>query len=229
LKNLGPIGVIGGTGAHGFGLALRWAQAGETVMIGSRDAARAAQAAEKVKAQLGNTKISGDTNAAVCAACNLIVLTIPYDGHAEFLRELKASIRPGSVVVDTTVPLIAASDGRGRTRAALTKSMAEQAADILGDEVSVVAAFENVGSKMLTTEGPVDCDVVVCGDNPDAVKTARQLAARIPGIRGLDGGRLANASVLEHVTVLLIHFSIRNKAHCGIRITGLPASAASVE
>jgi 8-hydroxy-5-deazaflavin:NADPH oxidoreductase len=82
---------------------------------------------------------------------------------------------------------------------------------------------------MLTTAGPVDCDVIVCGDDPDAVKAARQLAARIPGIRGLDGGRLANACVLEHITCLLIHFSVRNKAHCGIRITGLPPSAALVE
>ncbi|HEX8814369.1 MAG TPA: NADPH-dependent F420 reductase [Terriglobales bacterium] len=230
MTNLGPIGVIGGTGAHGYGLALRWAQAGETVIVGSRDGARATQTAEKLKGKLGSaTNISGETNAAVCAACKLVVLTVPYEGHAELLKELKSAIRPGSIVVDTTVPLIAASDGRGRTRAFLPKSVAEQAAEILGPEVSVVAAFENVGSKMLTTDGPVDCDVIVCGDDPVAVKTARQLAARIPGIRGLDGGPLANACALEHITSLLIHFSVRNKAHCGIRITGLPASAGVVE
>jgi 8-hydroxy-5-deazaflavin:NADPH oxidoreductase len=230
LKNLGPIGVIGGTGSHGYGLALRWAQAGETVIIGSRDAARAAEAAKKVKAKLGDAaNISGETNTAVCASCKLIVLTVPYEGHAILLRELKPSIRPGSIVVDTTVPLAVAPGGQRRIRALLPKSAAEQAAEVLGHEIPVVAAFENVGSKMLTTGGPVDCDVIVCGDNPEAVKTVRQLAAEIPGIRGLDGGPLANAAVLEHITALLIHFSIRNKAHCGIRITGLPESATLAE
>jgi 8-hydroxy-5-deazaflavin:NADPH oxidoreductase len=230
LKNLGPIGVIGGTGAHGFGLALRWARAGETVIIGSRDRVRAAQAAEKIKAKLdSDANISGDSNAAVCAACGLLVLTVPYEGHSALLNELKASVRPGSVVVDTTVPLVAATDGRGRVRASLPNSAAEQAAKILGSEVSVVAAFENIGSKMLTKEGPVDCDVIVCGDNPNAVATGRELAERIPGVRGLDGGPLANASAIEQITALLIYFSVRNKSHCGIRITGLPPRAGDAD
>ena len=230
MKNNGPIGVIGGTGSHGFGLALRWAQAGETVIIGSRDAGRARETAERMQKQLGgNVRISGDENHAVCGASDFLVLTIPFEGHEGLMKELKASIRHGAIVVDTTVPLVASADGRAsRTLAVLESSAAEQTAKVLGREISVVAAFENVGAKMLVTDGPVDCDVIVCGDDKQAVKAVRQLAAKIPGIRALDGGPLKNARVLEHITSLLIGFSVRNKTHCGIRITGLPPSASVI-
>jgi len=227
LKKDGPIGVIGGTGAQGFGLALRWAQAGETVIIGSREAERAQQAAEKIKKKLGaGTKVSGDANRAVCAACDLLVLTVPFEAHAALLKDLKPSIRPGAIVVDTTVPLAASVGGRAtRTLAVWQGSAAEQTAELLSPEVFVVAAFENVGAKMLTGEGPVECDVIVCGDDQNAVKIVRHLAAQIPGVRALDGGPLENARVVEQITALLIGFSVRNKTHCGIRITGLPPSA----
>lgn len=227
LKEIRPIGVIGGTGAQGFGLALRWAQAGETVIIGSREAGRAQQAAEKIKKRLGlDAKVSGDENRAVCAACDLLVLTVPFEGHAALLINLKPSIRPGAVIVDTTVPLAASVGGRAtRTLAVWQGSAAEQAAELVPTGVAVVAAFQNVGSKMLTDEGPVECDVVVCGDDHKAIQGVRHLAAKIPGVRALDGGPLENARLLEQVTALLIGFSARNKTHCGIRITGLPPSA----
>ena len=227
LKSARPIGVIGGTGAQGFGLALRWAQAGETVIIGSREAARAQHAADKIKKKLGpHAKVTGDENRAVCAACDLLVLTVPFEGHAALLRELKPSIRPGAIVVDTTVPLAASVGGRAtRTLSLWQGSAAEQTLELVPVGVKVVAAFQNVGSKLLTHDGPVDCDVVVCGDDREAVKTVSQLAAKIPGVRALDGGHLENARVLEQVTALLIGFSVRNKTHCGIRITGLPKSA----
>jgi len=227
LTNIGPIGVIGGTGAQGFGLALRWAQAGEAVVIGSREAGRAQQAAERIKKKLGrDAKVSGDENRAVCASCDLLVLTIPFEGHAALLKELKPSIRPGAIVVDTTVPLAASVGGHAtRTLAVWQGSAAEQAAELVPAGVPLVAAFQNVGAKLLTDESPVECDVIVCGDDRDAVKTVRHLAAKIPGVRALDGGALENARVLEQITALLIGFSVRNKTHCGIRITGLPASA----
>jgi len=227
LKQTLPIGVIGGTGAQGFGLALRWAQAGETVIIGSREAGRAQQAAEKIKKKLGpDARVSGDENRAVCAACDLLVLTVPFEGHAALLKELKPAIHPAAIIVDTTVPLAASVGGRAtRTLTLWQGSAAEQTAELVPAGVPVVAAFQNVGSKMLTSEGPVDCDVIVCGDDRDAVKTVRQLAAKIPGVRALDGGPLENARVLEQITALLIGFSVRNKTHCGIRITGLPPSA----
>jgi len=219
--------VIGGTGAQGFGLALRWAQAGETVLIGSRDAARAQHAAEKIKKKLGpHAKVTGDENRAVCAACDLIVLTLPFEGHATLLKELKPSIRPGAIVVDTTVPLDASVGGRAtRTLTVWQGSAAEQTAELVLVGVKVVAAFQNVGARLLADDGPVECDVIVCGDDREAVEIVRHLAAKIPGIRALDGGPLENARVLEQITALLIGFSVRNKTHCGIRITGLPNSA----
>src|SRR5579862_4825932 len=101
-----PIAILGGTGPEGFGLALRWAQAGETVIIGSRDAKRAQEAAEKIKQKIGaQAKISGEENSAACAASDLLVLTIPFEGHAALLKQLKPAIRPGSIIVHTTVPL----------------------------------------------------------------------------------------------------------------------------
>jgi len=197
------------------------------VVIGSREPGRAQQAAEKIKKRLGpNAKVSGDENRAVCAACDLLVLTVPFEGHAALLKELKPSIRPGAIIVDTTVPLAASVGGRAtRTLTLWQGSAAEQTAELVPAGVAVVAAFQNVGSKMLTDEGPVECDVVVCGDDHKAIQIVRHLAAKIPGVRALDGGPLENARVLEQITALLIGFSVRNKAHCGIRITGLPESA----
>jgi NADPH-dependent F420 reductase len=224
-----PISIIGGAGAEGFGLALRWAQAGETVIIGSRDAARAKQAADKIKQRVPNANISGRDNSAAAAASDLIVLTIPFAAHATTLKELKPAIVPSSLVIDTTVPLAAAVGGRStRTLGVWQGSAAQQAAEILGKEISVAAAFHHVGSDLLMTDGPVDCDVVVCSDDPAATKTVRQLAAKIPGVRVLDGGKLENARILEQITALLIGFSIREKGHAGIRITGLPDGAYEV-
>ena len=208
-------------------MALRWALAGETVIIGSREAARAQHAVEKIKAKLGpDARVSGEENRAVCAACDLLVLTVPFEGHAALLKHLKPSIHPGTIVVDTTVPLAASVGGRPtRTLTVWQGSAAEQTAELVPAGVPVVAAFQNLGAKLLTDEGPVDCDVIVCGDDREAVKTVRHLAAKIPGVRALDGGPLENARVLEQITALLIGFSVRNKTHCGIRITGLPPSA----
>jgi NADPH-dependent F420 reductase len=218
-----PIAIIGGAGAEGFGLALRWAQAGETVIIGSRDATRAQQAVDKIKQRVANANISGMVNSAAAAASDLIVLTIPFAAHASTLKELKPAIRPGSIVVDTTVPLAAAVGGRAtRTLGVWQGSAAQQAAEILGKEIHVAAAFHHVGSDLLISDGPVDCDVIVCSDDPAATKTVRQLAAKILGVRALDGGKLENARILEQITALLIGFSIRDKGHAGIRITGLP-------
>jgi NADPH-dependent F420 reductase len=221
------IAVLGGTGAEGFGLALRWAQAGETVIIGSRDAKRAQEAADKIKQRAGAiAKISGMENAAACAAADLLVLTVPFEGHAALLKQLKPVFRSGSIVVDATVPLAASVGGRvSRTLGVWQGSAAQETAELVPDGVSVVAAFQNVGSEILNAEGPVDCDVIVCSDDIEAGKTVRALAAKIPGVRAIDGGKLENARILEQITALLIGLSIRHKGHSGIRITGLPPAA----
>ncbi len=222
-----PIAILGGTGPEGFGLALRWAQAGETVIIGSRDAQRAQEAAEKIKQKVGaHAKISGEENSAACAASDLLVLTIPFEGHAALLKQLKSAIRPGSIVVDTTVPLAASVGGRAtRTLGVWQGSAAQETAELVPKGVSVVAAFQNIGSEMLNADGPVDCDVIVCGDDPAANQTVRALAAKIPGARAIDGGKLENARILEQITALLVGMNIRHKGHSGLRITGLPPQA----
>ena len=220
-----PIAVLGGTGPEGFGLALRWAQAGETVIIGSRDTQRAQEAAAKIKQKVGaNAQVSGLENVAACAASELLVLTVPFEAHAALLKQLKPALRPGSVLVDATVPLAASVGGRAtRTLGVWQGSAAQEAAELVPKGVAVVAAYQNVGSEMLNAEGEVDCDVIVCGDVPEANKLVRTLAAKIPGVRALDGGKLENARILEQLTALLIGFNIRHKGHSGIRITGLPA------
>jgi 8-hydroxy-5-deazaflavin:NADPH oxidoreductase len=221
------IAVVGGTGPEGFGLALRWAQAGETVIIGSRDLERAREAAERIRQVVGPAaQISGLENRAACSAADLVVLTIPFQAHAALLKQLKPAFRPGSIVIDTTVPLAASVGGRSsRTLGVWQGSAAQETAELIPKGVSVVAAFQNLASDVLNAEGPVDCDVIVCSDDADAGKLARGLAAKIPGVRALDGGRLENARILEQITALLIGFNLRHKGHSGIRITGLPPDA----
>jgi NADPH-dependent F420 reductase len=222
-----PIAVLGGTGPEGFGLALRWAQAGETVIIGSRDAKRAQDAAEKIKQTVGaSAKVSGNEDIAACTAADLLVLTIPFEGHAALLKQLKPAIRPGSIVIDATVPLAASVGGRAtRTLGVWQGSAAQETAELVPKGISVVAAFQNVGAELLNADGLVDCDVIVCSDDPAAIQVVRRLATTIPGVRALDGGKLENARVLEQITALLIGLNIRHKGHSGIRITGLPPAA----
>ncbi len=221
------IAVLGGTGLEGFGLALRWARAGETVIIGSRNAGRAQDAAARITSAAGvRGKASGMENTEACAASDLLVLTVPFEAHAAMLRQIKPAIRPGSIFVDTTVPLAASVGGRAsRTLAVWKGSAAQQAAELLPAAVSVVAAFHNTSAELLNGDAPVDCDVIVCGDNPDANHAVMSLAAKIPAIRAIDGGRLENARILEQITALLIGLNLRHKGHAGIRITGLPAKA----
>jgi len=223
------IAVLGGTGPEGFGLASRWAIAGETVVVGSRDPKRAQEAAGKIKQRAGaNAKVTGMENSAACAAADLLVLTIPFEGHVALLKQLKPEFRAGAIVVDATVPLAASVGGRAsRTLGVWQGSAAQQAAELVPSGVAVVAAFQNVGAEILNAEGPVDCDVIVCSDDAEASKTVRALAAKIPGVRALDGGKLENARILEQITALLIGLNIRHKGHSGIRITGLPPAAYS--
>lgn len=221
------IAIIGGTGPQGMGLALRWARAGETVIIGSRDASRAQQAAQTIKSRIGSpSKISGLENAGAVAATDLLVLTVPFEAAAVLLKQLKPAFRPGSILVDTTVPLAAGVGGRAsRTLGVWQGSAAQQTAELVPKGVAVVAAFQNVSADILDGDADVDCDVIVCSDDPAATEAAIGLATRIPGIRAIDGGKLENARIVEQITALLIGLNIRHKGHGGLRITGLPNSA----
>jgi hypothetical protein len=223
------IAVIGGTGPAGTGLALRWARAGETVIIGSRDAARAQQTAEAIRKRAGaNARVSGMENSAACAASDLLVLTVPFAGQAALLKQLKPAIRTGSVLIDATVPLAASVGGRAsRTLGVWQGSAAQQTAELVPKGVSVVAAFQNVSAEVLNSDADddVDCDVIVCSDDPNATQVAMELAAKIARVRAIDGGKLENARIVEQITALLIGLNIRHKGHGGIRITGLPDAA----
>jgi len=224
------ISVIGGTGPAGTGLALRWARAGETVIIGSRDAARAQQTAETIRQRAGaNAQVSGLENSAACAASDLLVLTVPFEGQAALLKQLKPAMRAGSVLIDATVPLAASVGGRAsRTLGVWQGSAAQQAAELVPKGVSVAAAFQNASAEQLNGDADLDCDVIVCSDDPGATQVTMELAAKIAGVRAIDGGKLENARIVEQITALLIGLNLRHKGHSGIRITGLPDGAYKV-
>jgi NADPH-dependent F420 reductase len=228
------IAIIGGTGPEGSGLALRWARAGEKVIIGSRNAERAAAIAEKISQRISGgagalartSQISGMDNASACAAAEIVVLTIPFEAHAETLKGLKSSFRAGQILVDATVPLATSVGGKPTQPLGVWQgSAAQQAAELVPDGVAVVAAFHNVCADCLNDDKPVDCDVIVCSDNKEAGKKVRELARKIPGLRAIDGGKLENARIVEQITALQIGLNIRHKGRAGIRITGLPPQA----
>ena len=222
-----PIAILGGTGPAGMGLALRWARAGETIIIGSRSAERAQEAAAKIQQRAGTeARVSGAANAAACAATDLLVLTVPFEGQAGLLKELKPSFKPGSILIDATVPLAAAVGGRAsRTLGVWQGSAAQQTAELVPKGVTVVAAFQNCSADVMNGDDSVECDVIVCSDAPEATQLVCELAAKVPGLRGIDGGKLENARIVEQLTALLVGLNIRHKGHGGIRITGLPTSA----
>ncbi len=221
------IAILGGTGPAGTGLALRWARAGESIIIGSRSAERARDAALQIKEKVGDqAQVTGETNVAACAASDLLALTVPFEGQAGLLKELKTAFRPGSILMDATVPLASGIGGRAsRTLGVWQGSAAQQAAELVPKGVTVVAAFQNCSADVMNGEGPVECDVIVCSDDQVATQTVCELAAKIPGVRALDGGKLENARIVEQITALLIGLNIRHKGHGGIRITGLPSAA----
>lgn len=221
------IAIIGGTGPAGTGLALRLAKAGEKIIIGSRDATRALQTADKIRVRAGpQAQVSGLENSAACAASDLLVLTVPFESQAELLKQLKPAIRPGSILIDATVPLAASVGGRAnRILGVWQGSAAQQTAELVPKGVSVVAAFQNVSAEVLNGDEDVDCDVIVCSDDPAATQIAMELAAKIPRVRAIDGGKLENARIVEQITALLIGLNIRHKGHGGVRITGLPEAA----
>jgi len=222
-----PIAILGGTGPAGMGLALRWARAGESVIIGSRDAQRAQLAAVAIEQKAGTpVRVRGMENSAACGAADILMLTVPFEAQASLLKQLRPAMTAGSILIDATVPLAAGVGGRAsRTLGVWQGSAAQQAAELVPEEVSVVAAFHNVSAELLFADAALDCDVIVCSDDPDASQLTRELAAKIPGVRAVDGGKLENARIVEQITALLIGMNIRHKGHAGIRITGLPPGA----
>ena len=220
------IAIIGGTGDQGRGLALRWAKAGHKIIIGSRDAARAAASAEEMRNELGGSvSITGLANAEAAAQAAIVVLAVPFAAQTPTLKGIVQSLQPGTLLVDVTVPLEPAVGGKPtRVLGVWAGSAAEQAAELAPAGVEVVSAFHNVGADALSDlTHEVECDIFVCGDKKDAKLRLRPLVETIPGCRYVDAGVLANSRIVEAMTALLIGVNIRYKAHTGIRVTGLPA------
>lgn len=213
----GPIGILGGTGPLGRGLAARFGHAGLSVVLGSRDAGRAARTAD----ELGVPGVTGTDNA-TAARSPIVCVTVPYDGHAALLAELAEPLT-GALVVDCVNPL--GFDRRGpyplRVEAG---SAAEEAAALLPGS-RVVAAFHHLSAELLLDEQVADlgCDVLVLGEDRDDVGIGVRLAERLPGVTALYGGRLRNAGQVEALTANLIAINRRYRARSGLRITGLDA------
>ncbi len=211
----GTVGILGGTGEQGRGLAYRWATAGLGVLIGSRDAERAEQVARDIGVGVG-----GASNVDVAAAAAVVVVAVPWDGHAQLLEGLVTQLS-GKVVVDCVNPL--GFDKAGAFVLDVAEgSAAQQAAAILVDS-RVVAAFHHVSAVLLNDRSvdAIDCDVLVLGDDRAATDLVQELAARLPGARGVYAGRLRNAHQVEALTANLIAVNRRHHAHAGIRLTGV--------
>ena len=207
------VGVLGGTGPQGRGLAYRLAAAGQRVVLGSRDAARAVAAA----AELGGP-VTGDGNAGVAAAADVVIVAVPWDGHEELLASLAGPLA-GKIVVDCVNPL--GFDGQGAYALTVPDGSAAQQAARLLPGSRVTAAFHHVSAVLLADPGvaSVDTDVLVLGDDREATTIVAELASRIPGMRGIYAGRLRNAHQVEALTANLISVNRRYKAHAGVRIT----------
>ncbi len=218
------IPIIGGTGALGYGLALRWALAGHAVVLGSRDEKRAAEAARKLSDAVPEAEVEGLTNADAAKQGPIVVMAVPFRAQSENLTNLRDALEPGQLLVDCTVPLAAAVSGKAtRTLGVWQGSAAQQAQEMVPEGVSVVGAFHTVGAPDLADrQATLDEDVLLCGDRKaDKAKVAKLVEA-IPGLRAVNAGPLETARIVEQLTPLLISINVRYKVHAGIRITGLP-------
>lgn len=215
------VAILGGTGKEGSGLALRWARAGHRILIGSRDRERARTRARELAAHLDGAAIAGLTNEEAARAGEVVVVAVPHAGHRALLEGLRDPLR-GKVVLDTVVPL---DFGSPRLYAPPPEgSAAEEAQAVLGPEARVVAALHQIAAHELQAlDHPLDADAPLCGDDPEAKRVAAGLIESL-GVRALDAGPLAMASVLEGLTALLVRLNRRYKVKgAGLRITGLEA------
>lgn len=209
------IGILGGTGDQGKGLARRFGLAGHQVIIGSRNADRARAAAEDLG--LGEV-VRGEANAAAATAADVVIVAVPWDGHKATLESLRTELA-GKIVIDCVNPM--GFDKQGAYALPVEEgSAAQQAAAVLA-ESRVVAAFHHVSAVLLLDPevAEMDLDVLVLGDDREATDLVQALAGRIPGMRGVYGGRLRNARQIEAFTANLISINRRYKAHAGLRVT----------
>jgi 8-hydroxy-5-deazaflavin:NADPH oxidoreductase len=214
------VGVVGGTGPQGRGLAMRWAKAGIPVRLGSRAAERAAQAAADLRVVAGVEHVTGHANAECVADADVVLVVVPYEGHRELLESLRDELI-GKLVVDCVNPI--GFDERGPFPLSVPEGSAAQQAEKTLPESTVVAAFHHVSAVLLAdpSVSEVDTDVLVLGDDRTATNLVRDLADAIPGTRGIYGGRLRNAHQVEALTANLIAINRRYSTHAGVRLTGI--------
>jgi 8-hydroxy-5-deazaflavin:NADPH oxidoreductase len=220
----GPVAILGGSGALGFGLALRLGSTGVPIAIGSREAARGQETAERAQAVVPDGTFSGHDNAGAVRAAETVIMSVPFRNQSETLTNLKDALTPGQLLIDATVPLAAAVSGKAtRMLGVWQGSAAQQTLEMAPDGVRVVSALHTVSAAALgDLEHALGEDVLICGDSRADKREAAALIERIGGLRCVDCGRLEMARITESLTAMLIAVNARHKVHAGIRLTGLP-------
>jgi NADPH-dependent F420 reductase len=219
-----PIPIVGGTGALGAGLALRWARAGMPIAIGSRSAERAEEAAVRIRQAVPGAEVEALLNEDAARRAEIVFLTVPFRAQSENLNNLRGALEPGQILVDCTVPLAAAVSGKAtRSLGVWQGSAAQQAQEMVPEGVTVVAALHTISAPVLADlDAELDQDVPICGDRKaDKARVAR-LVELIDGLRAVNAGALEMARIVEQLTPMLISINSRYKAHAGIHLTGLP-------
>lgn len=219
-----PIPIVGGTGALGWGLALRLARAGRPVVIGSREQSRAEEAAARVREKVPDGQVEGAENAEAATRGPVVFLTVPFRAQSENLTNLKNALREGQILVDATVPLAAAVSGKATRLLGVPQgSAAEQAQEMVPEGVRVVSALHSVSAATLADpDAELAEDVPICGERKADKQRVAEIIGAIGGLRPVNAGALETARLVEGLTPLLISVNIRNKTRAGIRFTGLP-------
>jgi 8-hydroxy-5-deazaflavin:NADPH oxidoreductase len=218
-----PVCIVGGTGALGFGLALRLGLAGVPIVIGSRDGHRAQEAAERASQHAPQGSFTGLENPDSVKRAGIVVLSVPFRNQSETLTNLKNTLQPEQLLVDATVPLAAAVSGKAtRTLGVWQGSAAQQAQEMAPQGVRVVSAFHTVSAAHLADlDHHLDEDVLICGDQREDKARLAELVEAVPGLRAVDCGPLEMARIVEQLTALIISINVRNKVRAGIKIAGL--------
>lgn len=222
-RQFGVISIVGGTGALGGGLALRWTRAGLPLIIGSRTAVKAAEAADALRTAVPGADVQGLQNLAAAQAGDVVVLTVPFAHQQPTLEEIRPALA-GKILVDTTVPLVPPRVARVQLPPEGSAGLIAQR--LAGESVTVVSAFQSVAADSLQGDAPLDCDVLVTGDKAEARDVVVALA-RAAGFRAWHAGALSNSAAAEALTSVLIFMNKRyGGLHTGLRITGIPDDAA---
>jgi NADPH-dependent F420 reductase len=218
-----PVCIVGGTGALGFGLGLRLGRAGVPIVIGSRDAERAREAAARAHELVPDGRFTGLANAEAVLGLEIVVLSVPFRSQSETITNLKQALQPGQLLLDATVPLAAAVGGKAtRTLGVWQGSAAQQAQEMVPEGVRVVSALHTVSAALLADlDHALDEDVLVCGDRREDKARVADLVRLIQGLRPVDCGPLEMARIIEQLTPLIISINVRHKTRAGIKITGL--------